>query len=237
MKNTTLADIVLSAQAAANEAAALKASGFEIQQHKLTKFMEAEFDRADYPNWEQCFNNQIGLLEAWSKQDSPATHAAKLAATAAAVAKPPTGTLVAAILLLLSLFLATPARAQFQPTYTLIAGTTNTTQMVHAYAPILSICTIQTPPFTLSITNVNTNQTYYYSFGSQEYGAAGTNLISGSSGTTNFSAGNGFTNGCTAYIPIPSLYWIGTNQVWGTFGTGTNATTGSWTNGVGASGL
>ena len=79
MKNTTLADLVLNAQAAANEAAAAP-DELGRQSVKLAKFSESTFDRADFPTWENSFNAQAEMLAVFSKQDSPATRAAKLAA-------------------------------------------------------------------------------------------------------------------------------------------------------------
>ena len=79
MKKTTLADIVVSAQAAAQKAFA----GQDVlaqQSVKLEEFAATGFDRADYPMWENSFNAQMDMLAAFSTQDSPATKAAKLAA-------------------------------------------------------------------------------------------------------------------------------------------------------------
>jgi hypothetical protein len=81
MTNTTLAQLVLSAQAAANEAAAAPDT-LGQQSLKLAKFSEATFDRADFPTWENAFNAQLEMLSNFSKQDSPATIAAKKAAAA-----------------------------------------------------------------------------------------------------------------------------------------------------------
>jgi len=76
MPNTTLAQLVVSAQAAANEAAAAT-DALGQQAIKLAKFSEAGFDRADFPTWKQSFNSQLEMLAAFGKQDSPATLAAK----------------------------------------------------------------------------------------------------------------------------------------------------------------
>jgi hypothetical protein len=91
MKTTTLSDIVVNAQAAANEAVVPSAAGAlpdELGQQslKLAKFSESGFDRADYPTWESAFNTQLQMLQTFSKQDSPATTAAKKAAAQAAKA-------------------------------------------------------------------------------------------------------------------------------------------------------
>jgi hypothetical protein len=81
MKNATLADIVVSAQAAAQKAFA----GEDVlaqQSIKLEEFAATGFDRADYPTWENSFNSQVDMLKAFSVQDSPATTAAKRQAAA-----------------------------------------------------------------------------------------------------------------------------------------------------------
>jgi hypothetical protein len=82
MKTATLADLVVSAQLAANEAASAS-DALARQSLKLAKFEEAGFDRADFPTWENSFNAQIEMHQAFGTQDSPATKAAKIAAAAA----------------------------------------------------------------------------------------------------------------------------------------------------------
>jgi FlaG/FlaF family flagellin (archaellin) len=83
MLNTSLKDLLVSAQAAALKACA--ASDVLSQQTiKLEEFATANLDRADYPTWETAFNAQLDTLTAFAKQDSPATLAAKRAASAAA---------------------------------------------------------------------------------------------------------------------------------------------------------
>ena len=73
---TTLADLVVSAQAAAQKA--FTANDTLAQQSlKLEEFAASGFDRADYPTWENAFNAQLEMLQNFSKQDSPATIAAK----------------------------------------------------------------------------------------------------------------------------------------------------------------
>jgi len=89
MINTTLAQIVVSAQAAANKAAAPNADGsakdaLSVQTLKLEEFANANFDRADFATWENSFRLQYETVKFFSKQDSPATAAAKRAAAAAA---------------------------------------------------------------------------------------------------------------------------------------------------------
>ena len=79
MKTATLADIVTSAQAAANEAFAAP-NDFSRQQLKLAKFSETGFDAADFGNWESSFNAQLDMLATFSKQPSVATAAAQKAA-------------------------------------------------------------------------------------------------------------------------------------------------------------
>lgn len=87
MKTATLADIVLSAQAAANKAFAPNTDGTSkdiLAQRtiKLEEFAASGLDRADFPTWENSFNSQLDTLTVFSKQDSPATVAAKRQAAA-----------------------------------------------------------------------------------------------------------------------------------------------------------
>lgn len=79
MKNTTLADLVISAQAAANKAYTAP-DALAQQTIKLEEFATANFDRLDFATWENAFNAQLEMLQAFSRQDSPATAAAKKAA-------------------------------------------------------------------------------------------------------------------------------------------------------------
>lgn len=76
MKTTTLADLVTSAQTAANKAF-VAADVLARQTIKLEEFAVANFDRGDFATWENAFNAQIDMLQAFSQQDSPATIAAK----------------------------------------------------------------------------------------------------------------------------------------------------------------
>jgi len=74
--SVTLADLIISAQAAALKA--FTAQDVLAQQSlKLEEFAATGFDRADYPTWENSFNSTLELLQIFSKQDSPATAAAK----------------------------------------------------------------------------------------------------------------------------------------------------------------
>jgi len=82
MKNATLADIVISAQASAIKAKAATDS-LGQQSIKLEEFAATGFDRADYPTWENSFNAQVEMLTVFGQQDSPATAAAKKAAALA----------------------------------------------------------------------------------------------------------------------------------------------------------
>jgi hypothetical protein len=76
MLNTKLSELVVSAQAAAQKA--FTANDTLAQQSlKLEEFAASGFDRADYPTWENAFNAQLEMLQNFSKQDSPATTAAK----------------------------------------------------------------------------------------------------------------------------------------------------------------
>jgi hypothetical protein len=76
MKTTTLAELVLSAQAAANKAVAVKDT-LAQQTVKLEEFATSALDRADYPTWENAFHAQLDMLVNYARQDSPATAAAK----------------------------------------------------------------------------------------------------------------------------------------------------------------
>ena len=80
---STSKDIVLSAQAAANEAASAP-DQLGSESVKLAKFSESGLDRADYPTWSNAFTSQAEMLQNFAKQDSPATIAAKKAAAVAA---------------------------------------------------------------------------------------------------------------------------------------------------------
>lgn len=78
-KPITLADILISAQNAANRAhAAPDMLAQETIRHE--EFNNSGFDRADYLTWKNAFNGQLEALTAFAKQDSPATIAAKKAA-------------------------------------------------------------------------------------------------------------------------------------------------------------
>ena len=81
--NTTLAAIVLSAQAAANKAVAAP-DQLARESIRLEEFNAAGFDRADYLTWLNAFNAQLDMLVMFATQDSPATAAAKKAAAIAA---------------------------------------------------------------------------------------------------------------------------------------------------------
>ena len=80
--NTTLADLVISAQAAANKAATAK-DQLAQESVRLEEFAASGFDRVDYPTWLNAFNAQLQMHEAFNTQDSPATKAAKQAVLAA----------------------------------------------------------------------------------------------------------------------------------------------------------
>ena len=81
MKTATLADLVISARAAAQKA--FKSTDAFAQRKTLTdEFTASGFDAADFPNWENAFNAEMEMLTVFSKQDSPATAAAKKAAAA-----------------------------------------------------------------------------------------------------------------------------------------------------------
>ena len=76
MKETKLSDLVLSAQAAANKAFEAK-DALAVEETAHEAFAAAGFDRADYPTWLNAFGSQLELLRVFSRQDSPATIAAK----------------------------------------------------------------------------------------------------------------------------------------------------------------
>jgi len=81
--SVTLADLVLSAQAAANHAVSA-ADQLARESIRLEEFSASGFDRADYLTWLGAFNAQLEMLAMYAKQDSPATAAAKKAAAPAA---------------------------------------------------------------------------------------------------------------------------------------------------------
>ena len=75
-KPTTLADIVIHARNAGQKA--FGAEDILAQQSiKLEEFAASGFDRADFPTWENSVNAELEMLGVFSKQDSPATIAAK----------------------------------------------------------------------------------------------------------------------------------------------------------------
>ena len=84
MPKTTLADILISAQATGQKV--FKAPDLlAAESIKLEDFAATGFDRADYPTWEHSVNAQAADLANFAKQPSPATAAAqKAAATPAA---------------------------------------------------------------------------------------------------------------------------------------------------------
>lgn len=83
--NTTLAELVLSAQAAANKAQSAP-DQLGRESIRLEEFAASGFDRADYLTWLNGFNAQVDMLDMFTRQDSPATTAAKKAAALAAEA-------------------------------------------------------------------------------------------------------------------------------------------------------
>ncbi len=80
--SVTLADIVLSAQAAGQKAFA-DPSALAQQMTKVEAFKASGFDALDFPTWENGFYAQLEMLTAFSKQSSPATAAATKAAALA----------------------------------------------------------------------------------------------------------------------------------------------------------
>lgn len=83
--NTTLADLVLSAQAAANKAQSAP-DQLGRERIRLDEFTASGFDSRDYLTWLGAFNTQVDMLDMFTRQDSPATTAAKKAAALAAEA-------------------------------------------------------------------------------------------------------------------------------------------------------
>lgn len=86
MKNATIADLIINARSAAQKAFPAK-TALEQQNIKLAEFATSGFDAADFPMWENTFLSEIEMLGVFSKQDSPATEAAKKAKPAAEPAK------------------------------------------------------------------------------------------------------------------------------------------------------
>lgn len=87
MTNTTLAQIVLAAQAAVNATLPTAAQpnprdALAVQTVKLEEFARTGFDRGDFATFENAFNAQLDMLATFGQQDSPATIAAKKAAAA-----------------------------------------------------------------------------------------------------------------------------------------------------------
>ncbi|HEV2694230.1 MAG TPA: hypothetical protein VG347_15155 [Verrucomicrobiae bacterium] len=76
-KLPTLADIVLSAQAAANTAVSITTT-LERQASKLKAFADSNFHADDFPNWENAFYEQLQNIENLAKQPSIASKAGKL---------------------------------------------------------------------------------------------------------------------------------------------------------------
>jgi hypothetical protein len=78
MKTATLADLIIHARNSAQKA--FKAEDLLAQNTtKLEEFEASGFERADFPTWESSFNAELDMLAHFSKQDSPATIAAKRA--------------------------------------------------------------------------------------------------------------------------------------------------------------
>ena len=78
-KTVSLADLVINARNSGQKAFAA-ADPLAQQSVKLEEFTASGFDRADFPTWESAFNAELEMLGVFSKQDSPATVAAKKAA-------------------------------------------------------------------------------------------------------------------------------------------------------------
>jgi len=224
---TTLADLALTAQAAANEAYSAKEL-FERTNIKLDKFRAAGHESGDFPVWENLFNAQLEMLGHYSAQPSPATiEAAKAAAKAAGLGK----TLVTLLLCVLCVSAFVPsARAGLFGSVTVLTNMTSGPVLQGFQLQPFTV-TMQAQSMTMLITNINTNHTYTLSYFGQQYGMTTTNQFPLATLVTNFNASLGFTNGGNAYVPIPLTYFTLTNILWGTFSNSAWAA-GYWTNGV-----
>lgn len=211
MKNTTLADIVLSAQAAANEAFHA-ADDLQRQKIKLEKFELAEHDRADFPAWESSFNAQLEMLGSFARQDSPATRAARLAGSPGLSPSPaatnathpsntpsvpnslkavlPTMAIRALVILtaIFSLFFAAPAaKAQIFASPMVVTGLVSAAIQT-SYQITSNTVAVPIQQHTLLMTNVYTNFSYVISYGALPVGQTGSNIVTCSTLTTNFTA-------------------------------------------------
>jgi hypothetical protein len=112
---------------------------------------------------------------------------------------------------------AVEAHPQFLPSYTWVTNSSSGT-MQSAGVTITNFGYGSLPTHSLTILNINTNQTFVLTY---SYAIAGSTNITGyNTITTNFTALSGFTNGQTAIIPIPAVnnpvYFV----PWGTFNCG-----------------
>ncbi len=113
--------------------------------------------------------------------------------------------------------LSLSAEAQFLPSYTWVTNSSSgALQSVGVTITNSGASAIQ--PHSLTILAINTNQTFTLTYA---YAIAGsTNTTAYNTITTNFTAGNGFTNGQNVTIQIPpvsqQVYFV----PWGTFSCG-----------------
>ena len=112
---------------------------------------------------------------------------------------------------------ATQVQAQFLPSYVWVTNSSSGT-MQTAGVTITNFGYGSIPTHSLTIFNINTNQTFVLTY---NYAIAGsTNTTPYNTITTNFTAGNGFTNGQTVIIPIPTVNNAVYFVPWGTFNCG-----------------
>ena len=124
---------------------------------------------------------------------------------------------LSAILFAAMLVCAPESPAQFLPAYTWVTNSSSGA-MQSLGVTITNSVFSSIPAHSLTILNINTNQTFVLTYG---YAIAGsTNTTAYNTITTNFSAANGFTNGQNVTIPIPAVNNTVGTVPWGTFNCG-----------------
>ena len=123
------------------------------------------------------------------------------------------------LIALVILCMATESRAQFLPSYVWVTNSSSgSLQTAGVTITNSGFSSIQ--QHSLTILAINTNQTFVLTYG---YAIAGnTNTTTYNTITTNFSAGNGFTNGQNVTIPLPAVAQPVYFVPWGTFSCGVN---------------
>jgi hypothetical protein len=109
------------------------------------------------------------------------------------------------------------------------------------YAPILlhfavqsNQCPVAIQSQTLVVTNIYTNEQIILTYGTQPTGVAGTNLLTLTTLTTNFTGANGWTIFPTNWtFAIPGSTYYPSLSPWGSLGISSNGVSFAWTNGVG----